>query len=177
VEAYKEWAVDVQFPKAQLINLRLFFQNILDKKKIEIKLDQLMEQQSTKTQEIEAPEIEPLELEGSGGEEPAGAAQGVQEEELLDISSIGIPMENGLQKGNVVEFDVSFQSGNEISLLIPEREKGTIEHLIVGTELNNIEFYSPFAMFQGNGVVSSNTKISTGPKRGDYSLDIVVKST
>jgi len=95
----------------------------------------------------------------------------------LDISSIGIPMENGLQKGNVVEFDVSFQSGNEISLLIPEREKGTIEHLIVGTELNNIEFYSPFAMFQGNGVVSSNTKISTGPKRGDYSLDIVVKST
>ena len=49
-----------------------------------------------------------------------------------------------------------------------------IEHLRVGTKLNDIEFYSPFAMFQGAGIVTSNTKIATGPKRGDFSLDIKV---
>jgi hypothetical protein len=49
--------------------------------------------------------------------------------------------------------------------------------LKVGTKLNDIEFYSPFAMFKGAGIVTSNTKIATGPKRGDFSLDIKVTST
>ena len=166
IEEFRRWDGDGLFSPQQLENLRVFFQGVLDKRGIEKTVE--IDQSGAETfQEIESPELDLQLDQGDAG----------QEEELLDISSIGVLMEDGPQAGERVEFDVSFQSGKEISLLIPSREKGMIEHLRVGTKLNDIEFYSPFAMFQGAGIVTSNTKIATGPKRGDFSLDIKVTST
>ncbi len=165
IEEFRRWEDDSLFSPSQLENLRIFFQGLLDKRRIE----KTVELASSGAEAVE--EIEPAEFDLQIDQGTAG-----QEEELLDISSIGVLMEDGPQAGERVEFDVSFQSGKEISLLIPSREKGMIEHLRVGTKLNDIEFYSPFAMFQGAGIVTSNTKIATGPKRGDFSLDIRVTS-
>ncbi len=165
-EEYRQWAAAGHFSPAQLENLRVFFQGVVDKKGIDMTV--AAPEQET-VGDIEMPELalEPEESVETGG----------QEDELLDISSIGIFMETGPQKGERVEFDVSFQSGSEISLLVPSRDKALIEHLKVGTRLKDIEFYSPFAMFQGAGIVTANSKIATGPKRGDFSLDIKVTAS
>ncbi len=52
-----------------------------------------------------------------------------------------------------------------ISLLISDKEKELIENLKVGVTLNDIQFYSPIAIFKGKGIVSAKTKIESGPKR------------
>jgi tetratricopeptide (TPR) repeat protein len=159
IEEYRQWASGDQFAPSQLESLRVFFQGVLDNRGIEKTV-------------ADAPVFEEPEL---GVEfEETGDDDAGQNEELLDISSIGIMMEDGPQKDERVEFDVSFQSGSEISLLVARRDQALIEHLKVGTKLKDIAFYSPFAMFQGAGIVTANTKIATGPKRGDFSLDIKV---
>lgn len=165
IDAFGEWAAGDIFTDQQLDNLRVFFQNILDKKGIERQLPSRAPQPDA-IETVGEIEPEPLEVEMVEVEDG--------DEDLLDVSSIGIMFEEGPEKGNLIEFDVSFQSGNEISLLIPSRDKNVIEHLKAGTKIQDIEFYSPFAMFKGAGMVTANTKISTGPKRGDFSLDIKV---
>ena len=165
IEEFQSWSAGGDFDTAQLENLRIFFQGILDKRGI----DRTITMVDAATLDFDG-EIEMMGLEPE-------ADSPVDEDELLDISSIGIFMDDGPQQGELVEFDVSFQSGNEVSLLVQSRDKALVEHLAVGTTLKNIEFYSPFAMFKGSGIITSNTKISTGPKRGDYSLDIKVTST
>ena len=162
IAEFQSWQESGQFNPAQVQNLRIFFENLLSKKGIDQKLEAVGEAPLDATIELDEPDLEVA----------SASDEGVGEEELLDVSSIGILMEEGPQKDEIVEFEVSFQSGNEISLLIPSRNKENIVHLTAGTKLEDIEFYSPFAMFTGAGVVTANTKISTGPKRGDFSLDI-----
>ncbi|MGD8366981.1 MAG: hypothetical protein PVG78_05030 [Desulfobacterales bacterium] len=164
IEEYRSWAAGKFFNSSQMENLRVFFQGLLDKRGVEKTVSAAPAEEEDEGIDAGALALELEEAEDAG----------VQEDELLDISSIGVLMEDGPQKDERVEFDVSFQSGNEISMLIPNRDRHLIEHLRVGTKLKNIEFYSPFAMFQGSGIVTANTKIATGPKRGDYSLDIKV---
>jgi len=99
-----------------------------------------------------------------------------QEAEAIDINGIGITIDSGPQRGEIVELDVSFQSRNVISLLISQRNKYLIEDLEVGDTLNDIQFYSPIAMFTGSCVVSAISEIKSGPRQGDYSLDLKVQS-
>jgi tetratricopeptide (TPR) repeat protein len=94
--------------------------------------------------------------------------------EILDISSIGIQIDKGDKNGKSAEFDVSFQSGNIISLIISNQNKEWMNSLSVGLKINDIQFYSPIAMFTGAGIVTSKTLIQSGPKKGDYCLDIKI---
>ena len=100
-----------------------------------------------------------------------------EEQEFIDISSIGITLDHGPEKGRVVELDVSFQSGNMINLIISSKDKAMIENFKAGDKLNDIQFYSPIAIFKGSGIVSANTQIDSGPKQGDYRLEIKILST
>jgi len=100
-----------------------------------------------------------------------------EEQEFIDISSIGITLDHGPEKGTVAELDVSFQSGNILSLIISGKDKTMIENFKVGDKLNDIQFYSPIAIFKGSGIVSGNTQIDSGPKQGDYRLEIKILST
>jgi len=105
------------------------------------------------------------------------ADEEVPEEDYLDISAIKITLDVGPQKGRSLEFDVNFQSGNTLSLIISSRDKSLIENLDVGSKLNNVQFFSPIAIFEGTGIIAEKAQIGTGPKRGDYSLDIKILST
>ncbi|HAO21711.1 MAG TPA: hypothetical protein DCQ37_15330, partial [Desulfobacteraceae bacterium] len=67
-------------------------------------------------------------------------------------------------------------SGNVINILISSTDKFLLEHLEVGISLDQVQFYSPMAMFNGKAVVSAKSKIESGPKQGYYSLDIKIKS-
>ncbi len=100
-----------------------------------------------------------------------------EEQDFIDISSIGITLDHGPEKGTIAELDVSFQSGNILSLIISGKDKAMIENFKVGDKLNDIQFYSPIAIFKGSGIVSGNTQIDSGPKQGDYRLEIKILST
>jgi hypothetical protein len=100
-----------------------------------------------------------------------------EEEDILDITSIGITFTSGTQKGKMVEFDVNFQSGGMLSLIISKSDGGLIEELQVGDQLDDVQYYSPIAMFKGTAVVANKTEIKAGPKQGDFCLDVKVAST
>jgi hypothetical protein len=98
----------------------------------------------------------------------------MEEDEILDINSIGIQMELAKGRTESKELNVSFQSGNVISLLIPKRDKAIIDYLTVDKRLENAQFFSPIAIFNGTGLVVAKNQISSGPRRGDFSIDIKV---
>jgi hypothetical protein len=108
---------------------------------------------------------------------PAVEREASAEEEIIDISSIGITPEAGSKKGQLIELDVSFQTGSVISLLISGKDKELLSLFEEGAQLQQIQFYSPIAMFQGTGTVKAKTRISSGPKSGDFSVDISITST
>lgn len=128
--------------------------------------------------EVELPEIEvsaPAAADDSSA--PGDMGMGLNDDdqgEFLDITSIGITMEAGPSQGQMIEFDVNFQSGNMLSLIIPSKDEPLIEQLQDGIRLDNIQYYSPIAIFRGAGVVSSRTQIKNGPKKGDFCLDVKI---
>jgi len=97
-----------------------------------------------------------------------------KDEEVPDISSIVINLDKGSQKAKVIELDVSFQAGNIINVIMSGREHVRIKNLNIGFKINEIQFFSPIAIFKGSGIVSNMKYIRSGPKKGDCSLDIKV---
>jgi tetratricopeptide (TPR) repeat protein len=159
ISKYQEWMAGGVFPDDQLEVLRLYLDDVLKK--------------SGKEANLPLPstsgEMPPM----PSDEQPA---QFDKEEsvEFLDITSIGINFDSGPAQGKMVEFDVNFQSGNMLSLIISNKDKDLIENLKAGVKLNNIQYYSPIAIFKGAGIVSSRTPITNGPKKGDFCLDIKI---
>jgi tetratricopeptide (TPR) repeat protein len=167
VSLYHEWLVDDFFASEQLNKLRVFFQGILDSKKIDVKLPE-----KTDTRLPEIKEMADI-AESNEADMPLFARHKTTgAEELIDISSVGITMSEGARKGEVLEYDVSFQAGNVINLLLSGSDKDFIENLKTDMVLNDVQFYSPIAMFSGKAIISSISKIESGPKQGYYSLDI-----
>ncbi len=169
VEQFKEWLGSDMMSTDQLNKLKLFFQNIIDKKGLDVKVPDI-EEASAETGEAA------LEL-GLDVEAVEPPEEDEEEDEILDISSVGIAFESGPKKGEVIELDVSFQTGNVISVLLSSRDKELIESLNPGDKLNDVQFYSPIAIFQGTGVVNAKTEIKVGPRKGDFSVDIKVSSS
>jgi len=201
IAQYEQWHAGDIFNKNQLDKLSVFFENILAKEGIdktlqqpEVTVDDL--ELLIKESLIDEPVIdesvipEPV-IDEPGIPEPVIdepvipepvidvpviEVEESQETEVVDINGIGITIDSGSQRGEIVELDVSFQSRNVISLLISQRNKYLIEDLEVGDTLNDIQFYSPIAMFTGSCVVSAISEIKSGPRQGDYSLDLKVQS-
>ena len=165
VDQFTEWNSGELFLAEQMVKLRIFLQDMLNKKGVDRNLPQIKEKVSVQQADTVRSEAADITLSGR-----------IEDEDILDISSIGITLEDGPQKGQTIEFDVSFQSGNVISLLIANTEKDLIENFDTGIMLNDVQYYSPIAMFNGKGIVASKTKIESGPKKGDYSLDIKIKT-
>ena len=170
IAQFQEWLGDSVLSQDQLKKLRMFFQNIIDKKGLDVKVPQVAT--------ADAPEDEPeLELELEEAEIEPAEEEPQEEEEILDINSVGIAFDSGPMKGEVIELDVSFQTGNVISVLLNARDTDLIDSLNPGDQLNDMQFYSPIAIFQGTGVVNAKTGIKVGPRKGDFSVDIKVSSS
>jgi len=162
VSQFKEWLTLGLFTSGQLEKIKVFLENLLKEKGVEIKLPAVKEEVAAKkAPDKSMPATKPL------IEMPES-----EEEEFLDISSVGIILETGGKKHPELILDVSFQSGNMVSLIVPLREKLLIENLKAGLKLNNVQFYSPIAILNGSGIVSAFTRIGSGPKMGNYSLDL-----
>jgi tetratricopeptide (TPR) repeat protein len=162
IDQYHQWFAGDLFSANQLEAVRNYLQTILDKKGIDRSL--------------------PVPVD-DGNENGAGTGGGIEfsmpepEEEILDVTSIGITFTSGPQKGKMMEFDVNFQSGGMLSLIISKNDKAAIEDLKNGDKLEDVQFYSPIAMFKGTAVVTNKTRINTGPKEGDFCLDLKVTSS
>jgi tetratricopeptide (TPR) repeat protein len=163
IDQYHQWLSGDLFAGQQLESIRAYLQPILDRKGI----DKSLPVPVSERDEINA-------AADSGGIE---FSMPETEEEILDITSIGITFTSGTHKGKMVEFDVNFQAGGMLSLIISKNDKGLIEDLKKGDKLDDIQFYSPIAMFKGTAVVANKTPINTGPKQGDFCLDLKIKST
>ncbi len=98
----------------------------------------------------------------------------VDDEDILDVDSIRFEMPRGERKGETAELEVSFQAGKYLKMLVPKKDKRLIADLNIGDYLSGMTFFSPVAIFSGNGYVSSKVVINAGPKKGDYSLEIKI---
>ena len=161
ISQYHQWYAGDLFQANQLEAVRSFLEEILAKRGVDATLPAPIEMIDSPS-EASAIEIEP---------------QAEPEEEFLDITSIGITFDAGPRKGKMVEFDVNFQSGNMLSLIISKQEHELIETLEEKMELKEVQFFSPIAIFNGAGIVASKTKIKTGPKQGDFCVDVRIVST
>jgi len=158
VAQYENWYSSDVFTSAQKNNICRFLENALSKKGAGLTI--------SRVEEISSPE-----------EDVITPGPDSEEEEIIDISSVTISFNDGPRKGDTIEFDVNFQSGNVISLLFSRKEKQLVDDFSVGLKLSNLHFFSPIAIFTGTGVVTEKTEISSGPRQGDYSLDIKIEST
>jgi len=167
VAQYEEWRSGDIFKPGQLEKLRIFINAILQKEGGDRTIPKEEAAEPEKAVEMAGPIIEGLDIEEEDDDD----------DEIIDINSVGITLPSGSQKGQMAELNVSFQHGNVISLVIEQKDKELAECFEVGATLEDVQFYSPIAMFNGSGVISNKIVIESGPRRGDYSVDIKVVSS
>ena len=168
IDQYEQWISSDIFAPGELKKLRFFLQGLLKKEGIQKELPPAEAPAEAKEPSIEMPAVDELQIEGIEIPEDDEL-----DDEIIDINSIGITT----SEGQTIELDVTFQAGNVISLLISQKETDTIEFFNERDKLDDIQFVSSIAIFNGSGVISSKTKIESGPRRGDYSIDIRIEST
>jgi tetratricopeptide (TPR) repeat protein len=157
VAQYEQWISDDRFSTVQMDKLHAFLEGVLKKEGIKKRLSRRKPpKDDTAVIRIKGPKI--------------------QDDDSLDINSIGITLNRGPQKGQVVEFKVRFQLGNVVSLLISLRDKELTDTFKVGDKINDIQYYSTAALFKASGLVTSVKEIKIGPLRGDYCVDIKIVS-
>jgi tetratricopeptide (TPR) repeat protein len=146
---YQKWLYSDFFPSDQLEKIRFFIEAILKRKGINKTIP---------------------------GREAATAdrATETKEEPVLDIISVTITLDKGPKKGEGLALDVSSQTGNIISVIVSDMDQGFIDNLEVGSRLDDVQFFSPIAVLRGSGIVSGKTLISSGQKKGSYSIVIKI---
>ncbi len=150
IAQFVQWVDEALLTKPELKDIRSFLENVLKKKGMKAKLPQFAEAPQEMDEEEE------------------------KEEGLLDICTAIVQLENGSREDDTVEFDVTFQSGNMINIIIPADKKDLLDTFRLGIRLPDMQFFCPMAVFRGSGMVSGKTKIGHGPKKGDYTLDITI---
>ena len=151
IAQFRQWVSRDEFSIKDLRYIRTFLENALLKQGIKAGLPQV-----------------------AGASPEEGKPE--EEEDIIDISSVTIQLTNGPRKGEIAEFQVTFQLGNKISTIISARQKGLADAFKPGLRLSEIQCFSSLAAFNGRGIVSGLERITSGPRRGDYSLDITIDS-
>jgi tetratricopeptide (TPR) repeat protein len=149
VAQFGQWVSRESLSSHQLNQIRTFLETTLDKRGIKAELPRL-------------------------DEAPAETEEEEEEEAILDLSSISIEMGSGPLKGETLEFEVTFQSGNSVSVIIPADRKDLLDSFKTGMELADIQCFSPIGFFKSSGVLFGKTEIKEGTKRGDYLLEISI---
>ena len=154
INQFKKWISQEILSGKELKYIRSFLQDTLRKRGLQVELPKIKEVPAKK-EKVE---------------------KGKEDEEILYISSVSLALQNGPRKGDMVEFDVTVQSGKNISVIISSHEKEIIDSFNVGIRLPDMQCYSPIGLFRGEGVVLGKNVIKDGPKRGDWVLDITVET-
>ena len=97
-----------------------------------------------------------------------------EEDEVIDITAVSLQIEGKDKKTRRLEYEVSFQSGNLISILLSEREKEVYDAFRVGETLDNVELTSPMAIFKGTAKIMEKNQIKVGPRKGCFSVGMKI---
>ena len=151
VKQFHEWHTGDLFSPNQLEELHLLLETLLKKEGIE----SLLTDRAATRKEI---------------------SKRNREIEIIDISSISITVKEEGQKDRLIELDVNYQSGNIISFVISKKDRALIDNFVIGFQFDDIQFYSPIAIFKGAGLIYDKAEINSGPKKGYLSLDIKIIS-
>lgn len=152
IAQFRQWVSQDEFSIKDLRYIRTFLEHALLKQGIKAGLPQV------------------------AGASPEEGKPEEEEEDIIDISSVTIQLTIGPRKGEIAGLEVTFQLGNKISTIIPARQKDLADAFKPGLRLSEIQCFSSLATFIGRGIVSGLEKITSGPRRGDYSLDITIDS-
>jgi tetratricopeptide (TPR) repeat protein len=163
VTQYQQWLSSGQFPLAELEKIRSFLQDFLISKGIEKSLPE---------PEVSVDAIPEVSVDAIDVEDHE-----IDEEELINIVSIEIPLNDELQEEKAVGFDVSFQKENMISVIIPRANQDLIDYFKVGMKLDDVQFFSVAIMFKESCVISAKEQIESGPRRGDCTLVMEILNT
>jgi tetratricopeptide (TPR) repeat protein len=150
VSLYQKWLKNKIFPPEEASIIQNYFNELMDKAGIDHEIEEIESQRT----------IEP--------------DSEIDDEDILDISAAKFVLPRGPKEGEKIELEISFQSGKYIRMIIPRNEKDLIDSINPGDLLKEIVFYSPVAIFSGEGYVSSKNAIDAGPKKGDFSLEIKI---
>ena len=151
VTQYQKWQSDPRFASYQLITIRLFLEVF--------RYDNLKEKISVQLKD--AADVEELDI---------------INKKCPDICSMILTPEEGPLKGGTFIIDVSFQTGNVVSLFLESHKEELLENFEVGKMLSNVQFHSTIVIFKGNGVVTERVKMTSGSRQGDYRIDVHVLS-
>ncbi len=150
IAQFEQWVSQDAFSRSDLKYIRTFLENTLVKQGIKADLP--------KVDEAPTEEAKPEE----------------KEIDIIDISSVNVQLANGPRKGETVEFEVTFQLGNKISIIISAQQKDLANAFKTGIRLSEMKCFSPIAIFNARGTVSALKVITSGPRRGDHALDITI---
>ena len=145
ITQYHQWHFSDRFSPEELKKVHFFFQDTLQRTGMEEALPRPEESSITK-------EDEPI------------------EEEFIDLLSIKIPVGDSTEEGKGIKLDISFQQGEMISVIIPGKNQSLIDSLKIGKEIEDVRFYSPTVVFNDTCIISAIKPITTGPKKGDYTV-------
>ena len=162
VAEYDDWlSSDIVFTSQQFESIRVFLQSILDRKKIDKRLQTV---------------ITPTDAAAVVKQVDAEPDEGPEEEDFLDLTYLGLTIYKGPLKDRVMEFDVNFQRGNVVSIIVSGKDKDLVDTLEVGDRFDNLECSSAFAVFMAAGAITEKMRIDSGSKRGDFRVDIKIES-
>ncbi|MBW1858914.1 MAG: hypothetical protein JRI70_02290 [Deltaproteobacteria bacterium] len=162
VAQYDDWlSSDIVFTSQQFESIRIFLQSILDRKRVDKRLQTV---------------ITPTDAAAVVKQVDAEPDEGHEEEDFLDITFLGLTIYKGPLEGRVMEFDVNFQRGNIVSIIVSGRDKELVDTLEVGDKFPDLECSSVFAVFMASGVIAEKMRIDSGSKRGDFRVDIRIAS-
>jgi len=152
ISQFKHWVSRNTFSIEDLNCLRLFLENSLEREGIKADLPQVDKVSSDK---------------------------GIKEEtdqDVLEILSFRVILDDGPMKGQEKDFDVIFQLGNSVTFDLKANEEDPSGFFEPGTKLDRIQCYSNFFFFNTKGTISEKKMVTTGPKRGSYSIVLILES-
>ncbi|MDD3951108.1 MAG: hypothetical protein PHW59_08255 [Desulfobacterales bacterium] len=168
VDQYKQWLDADILSLEELHRIRAFLDTHLHQKGIAAFLPIPGAKEAVDGFEVGMP------VSGNSDETEAGLE--TPDEDMVDINAVSFALDHGPLKEKKFELEVSFQSGNTISFIIPGEETSLLDNLTVGHKIGDVQFFSSIAIFEASALVSAKTEIKSGPKQGSFSLDLKIMS-
>jgi hypothetical protein len=151
VAQFDQWKAKRLLRQDELASIRTFLENLFEGEEVKPELPEIREPDF----EYETPQKE--------------------EKKNLLFTFVSIRLENGPRAGEMEDFDVVFQSDHFISIMIASHRMTILNHFQLGLRLNHMEVYSPMAVLICSGLVLGKTKITSGPRRGEYVVDLAIE--
>lgn len=146
----KSWTAESQFSQSELSFLQSFLENLLKEEDV---LDFIFDPEMTM------------------------AYQSLQDkniEDMFEIFSVRVQPCYTARDKNPVDLDVMYQVGNTFRFHIKADQKDMLSRFNPGDQLDHVQCFSPSSLFNTSGTISNKTKITSGPQKGDYSVELTI---